>query len=189
VSVDALKQVLPHARRVDDNPPVSPGLQLLLVAIAWLTPQGSDSTKPITYRDIANATYQGERTIGRLILEGLSRRALEITWAKPGYGARYRVNRGDWHIPADPGELEETLAKLADVGRQEQLANMADAPANMADAPANMADAPAKMAGSTGQNGHPLKKKEIKKEEESAAVFAAHNPELFGRLREKGMIE
>jgi hypothetical protein len=106
------------------------------------------------------------------VLEAISINALEVAWSSPGQPARYRINRGDWHIPTDPGELKATLAKLT--GVQESLDILSETPDI--------------LSGDPGQNGAPLKE-ERKKEEEGPSVFETHNPELITRLREKGVIQ
>jgi hypothetical protein len=171
MSTEALKQVLPHPSRPTD-PPLPPGIQLLLVAIAWKTPKGRDWTGPLLQSDIAAITYQGHSTVRRLVLEAINLGALEIAWSKPGHPARYRVNRGDWHIPTDPGELEAALLKMS-AAQQTAL---------------NLSGTPLEMDADPAQNERSLKEERKKEEEAGRAAFEAHNRELLDRVREKGNI-
>lgn len=116
MSVDALKQVF------GDDSPLTPGVQAICVALAWRTPPGGDSTLPISYRQMARLTCYSSRSIPRLILEAISVGAIEIVWARPGEPARYRINRGEWHVPLDHEAVAAALEQLAaDAGEQQSF--------------------------------------------------------------------
>ena len=109
VSIDALHQVL------SDQSELPPNVQLVLIALAWRTPRGRDSTSPTSHADIAKLTHQSPRTVARSLTAGLALGALEIVWADEGRKSRYRVNRGAWHVPIDPAELQAALDRLTGV--------------------------------------------------------------------------
>ena len=116
MSVDALKQVF------GDPSPLSPGVQAICLAVAWRTPQGRDATGPLSYRTLGELTHYSTSSVRRHVLEAISTGALEVVWARLGEPARYRINRGEWHIPTDPAVLEAALEQLAtDRGEQGQM--------------------------------------------------------------------
>lgn len=103
MSVDALRQVF------EDPGPVPAGVQAVLIALAWRTPKGRDSTVPTSYQDISQLTHQAKSTVGRCIHAALESGVVEVVWARPGERTRYRINRGDWHIPQVQDELSTDL--------------------------------------------------------------------------------
>ncbi len=166
----------------EDQRPVPPGVQAILFVIAWKTPKGKDRSSPLTYDGIAAMTRQSRRTVSRHVLEAISLGALEVVWARFGdpRGIVYRVNRGEFYVPQTAEELSTTLAKLAQVGHQSTLDNLSG--------DVGQSDLPRQdnLSGDVGQIDPPSKRKEEK--EKGAEIFAAHNPELVQRLREKGVI-
>jgi hypothetical protein len=107
----------------EDDSEVPIGVQTLLAALAWRTPRGKDATVPTTHADLAKMTRYSVRSIPRLVKKAIKLNAIEIVWSKPGPGGtRYRVNRGEWHIPRDEAAEALKEARLArDQGRQPEL--------------------------------------------------------------------
>lgn len=173
MSVDALVQVF------RDHREVAPGVQAVLVALAWRTPQGRDTTYPTSYRDIANLTRQHPNTVRRNLAAAITSGAAEVVWARQGQPSRYRVNRGEWFVPGSPADLEAALGMVdpAHDGRAH------DARGVQGQFQIG-AGTPRVVEGDRARGGTPLRNKEEKDE-----AFAASNPDLVQRLREKGVIE
>ena len=171
MSVDALVQVFRDHRKVP------PGVQAVLIALAWRTPQGRDTTAPTSYRDLATLTRQHPGTVRRNLLEAVSSGEVEVVWAKPGQPSRYRVNRGEWYVPGTSADLE---AALGIVDPAHSARARSDEGYQM-----ELHDARTSHTTTRGDRAHDDDPLRIKERKEEVGPLA----DLTARLRERGHIE
>jgi hypothetical protein len=94
------------------TPHPSAPVQLVLVALAWRTTPGNEIAEA-SYLTLSRMIGLSPRAVGRAVARAVADTYLEVAWARPGRGTRYRINLGEHRISGPAGNV--VLTRGADV--------------------------------------------------------------------------